>query len=322
MSAAEPGIGEWPTEGLVDDVRPQMFRVADAGETFALATIVAADGGPRPVGAQMLITAADYWGFLSGGCIEADVALHAREAIADGQPRRLVYGEGSPFIDIRLPCGGRIEVELERVLPDDAAVHDLRRLTQAREPALWTSDGKHRSCSRDGVTDPAPRARVRRRYDPAQRLAVVGTDPFALAIAGLGQRIGWDTVLLAPFAPEGETSLEVPVLRSALADSLASIAPDPWTAIAVATHDLERDREALVPALAGSAGYVGVLGSRRKLDERRAGLRAAGLREAEIDRLKAPIGLPIGAASPWEVALAVIAEIVADARSRTSGESA
>ena len=58
------------------------------------------------------------------------------------------------------------------------------------------------------MTDPAPRARVRRRYDPAQRLAVVGTDPFALAIAGLGQRIGWDTVLLAPFAPEGaaETS--------------------------------------------------------------------------------------------------------------------
>jgi|TARA_R100000049_G_C1947234_1_gene92887 xanthine dehydrogenase accessory factor len=322
MNTAESRIGEWATEGLVDDVRPQMFRAAEAGETLALATIVAADGGPRPVGAQMLVTRAAWWGFLSGGCIEADVALHARETISDGQPRRLVYGEGSPFIDIRLPCGGRIEVEIERVPPDDAAVHELRRLTQAREPALWISDGTHRSCRKSTSPDPTLRARVQRRYDPAQRLVVAGTDPFALAIAALGQRIGWDTVLLAPFALEGDEPFDVPVLRSGLADSLASIAPDQWTAIAVATHDLERDREALVPALAGAAGYVGVLGSRRKLDERKAGLRAAGLCEAQIERLRAPIGLPIGAASPWEVALSVIAEIVADSRARATGEAA
>src|SRR3546814_13318481 len=85
---------------------------------------------------------------------------------------------------------------------------------------------------------------------------------------------------------------------------------DRWTAVAVATHDLEIDQEALAPALHSRAGYVGVLGSRRKLGERRAGLRDAGVGEADIARLHAPIGLAIDAHSPWEVAGSVIADII------------
>src|SRR3546814_7188598 len=72
---------------------------------------------------------------------------------------------------------------------------------------------------------------------------------------------------------------------------------DRWTAVAVATHDLEIDQEALAPALHSRAGYVGVLGSRRKLGERRAGLRDAGVGEADIARLHAPIGLAIDASA-------------------------
>src|SRR3546814_5507399 len=69
-----------------------MFAAADEGLSFALATIVAADGGPRPVGAQMVVTETDSWGFLSGGCIESDVARNGREVIRDGRVRTLVYG--------------------------------------------------------------------------------------------------------------------------------------------------------------------------------------------------------------------------------------
>src|SRR3546814_15588089 len=71
-----------------------------------------ADGGPRPVGAQMVVTETDSWGFLSGGCIESDVARNGREVIRDGRVRTLVYGKGSPFIDIRLPCGDRKSTRL------------------------------------------------------------------------------------------------------------------------------------------------------------------------------------------------------------------
>jgi xanthine dehydrogenase accessory factor len=95
--------------------------------------------------------------------------------------------------------------------------------------------------------------------------------------------------------------------------ALQDFAPDPWTAIAVATHDLEVDEEVLVPALRSPAAYVGVLGSRRRLPERVARLAGAGLTETEIQRLRAPIGLPIRARSPMEVAISVVGEIIASA---------
>src|SRR3546814_1995694 len=108
-TAYEMRISDWSSDVCSSDL---MFAAADEGLSFALATIVAADGGPRPVGAQMVVTETDSWGFLSGGCIESDVARNGREVIRDGRVRTLVYGKGSPFIDITLPCGGRIDVEI------------------------------------------------------------------------------------------------------------------------------------------------------------------------------------------------------------------
>lgn len=311
LAGGEVGAGGWPVHGLEDDVRPRMFAAADAGEAFALATIVAADGGPRSEGAQMVVTNAAAYGFLSGGCIEDDVARHGREVIEGGDPRTLVYGEGSPFIDIRLPCGGRIEVAIERVLPDDPALQTLRDLTGARRPAVWLSDGETRLCVGIEEASTASRYPIERRHDPVQQLVVVGSDPFALAIAGMGQTLGWETVLLSPFGPTGDPPFGISCDRRPLTKALTELELDPWTAVAVATHELEADREALVPSLLSSAGYVGVLGSRRKLGQRREGLAAAGLSEAQIARLHAPIGLPIPAASPWEVAVSVVGEIIA-----------
>jgi xanthine dehydrogenase accessory factor len=99
------------------------------------------------------------------------------------------------------------------------------------------------------------------------------------------------------------------------APALREIGLDSWTAVAVATHDADLDQAALVEALPSPAFYVGALGARRRLPERLAGLRAAGLSEGDIARLRAPIGLSIGGKAPWEVAVAVVAEITAE-RSR------
>ena len=305
-AATGPG---WLVSGLEDDIRPHMFAAAERGEPFALATIVAADGGPRPVGAQMVVTQGASWGFLSGGCIEDDVALNARGTIADGAARRLVYGEGSPFMDIRLPCGGRIEVMIERVEADDSAVANLRSLTAQRIPALWSSDGEVRSCVPIELASHG--APIRKLYEPVQRLIVLGSDPFALAIGGMGQTLGWDVTLLSPFGPSEEAPFGLRCDRRALDEALNDLALDCWTAVAVATHDLDLDERALVPALRSQAGYVGVLGSRRKLAERIERLAMAGLSQAQIDRLRAPIGLAIPARSPWEVAVSVIAEVIA-----------
>lgn len=288
-------------------MRPRMFAAADRGEAFALVTILAAEGGgPRGPGAQMVVTATDMGGFLSGGCIEADVAIHGRLTLDDHQPRRLVYGRGSPFVDTQLPCGGRLELLVERVAPDDPVIAQLRAASDARTPVVLVSDGRDRCLKDEGHVGPA----ILRSYVPTQRLLVVGADPFAMAIAAQGLRQDWEVTLIRQYGPEEPPPLPVAYRRDAADAALLALQPDRWTAVAVATHDGDLDHAALVVALESEAGYVGVLGSRRRLPARLARLGADGLSAQTTSRLHAPIGLDIGARSPQEVAASVIAEII------------
>ena len=112
--------------GLTDDVRPALRQAKATGRPMILATLVRVDGGgPRPVGTQMVFADGIVAGYFSGGCVEADIADHAFACLADGEPRRLVYGQGSPWPDIQLLCGAGIEIFLERVAPDAPALGDL-----------------------------------------------------------------------------------------------------------------------------------------------------------------------------------------------------
>jgi xanthine dehydrogenase accessory factor len=306
-------LPEWPLFGFADDARPALRRASEGGEPLALATIVALDGGgPRPEGTQMTISRRAVSGFLSGGCLEGDVAAHAVSVLEDGSPRRLVYGAGSPWPDIRLLCGARIEVQLERVPPDDDATAALLRLTLARIPALWLSDGLRRACAPATTPPGSWQGAFGKRYDPVPRLVVLGSDPTALAIAALGAQAGCETTLVRPKGPpEPPPLVAVAYRREEPAEALAAIGLDPWTAVAVATHDAELDHDALMAALPSDAFYVGALGARRRLPDRRAWLQQAGLDDDAISRLRAPIGLDIGGKAPWEVAVAVLAEIIA-----------
>jgi xanthine dehydrogenase accessory factor len=307
-------LPEWPVFGFDDDARPALRAAAAAGHPAALATIVALDGGgPRPVGTQMVIAGAAVSGFLSGGCLEADVVGHARSVLEDQTPRRLVYGQGSPWPDIRLLCGARIEVQLECVAPDDPATRTLLELTDARAPAAWLSDGRRRECAvPDQASAPWPGA-FRRLYQPNVRLVVLGADPTALAIATLGAQIGCETTLVRPRGPVEPPPIPgAAYIRDDPEEALAHIGLDPWTAVAVAIHDAELDHASLAVALPSKAFYVGALGARRRVPERIDGLKRAGLSDADIGRLRAPIGLHLGGKAPWEVAVAVLAEITAE----------
>lgn len=302
-------LPDWPLYGLADDQRPALRAALAAGRPAALATIAAlGDGGPRPVGTQMVFAEGLVSGFLSGGCVEGDVAGHARACLADGEPRRLVYGEGSPWPDIRLLCGARIEILIERIDPGDDAAAELFRLMEARRPALWVSDGERRMCGE--AVDAWPGALVRR-HDPVWRLAVIGADPTALAIARLGAQSGFETTLVRPRGPATPPPLAgVTYSRDDPAKALGAIGLDAWTAVAVCSHDIEVDHEALATALPSAAPYVGLLGARKRLAERLARLRAEGIDEAAISKLRAPIGLDLGGKAPWEVAVAAIGEVV------------
>ncbi len=334
-------LPDWPIFGLTDDVRPALAAAFAAKRAVALATIYAVIGGsPRPVGSQMLIDAGVPHGFLSGGCIEADICNHALDSLADGQPRRLTYGEGGPP-DIPLVCGGRIEVLLEPIPPDDPAVRDLLALSDARREAIWISDGLRRLClPADRLSKAAPLSAADEltplleamldprtgcavlgdgqalalRRQPRRRLIVIGADPIALAMASLAVQSEFETWLVRPKGPATPPPLAgVRYDRRPAVEAMAAIGLDPWTYVAVATHDLEADEAALVASLNSSAAYVGALGARRRLPERLARLRAHGLTDARLAQLHAPIGLDLGGKAPFEVAVSVLAEMIAQA---------
>ena len=334
---------DWPEFGLEDDVRPTLQTLTRAGEPAVLATLYAADGGsPRGVGTQMLFGLEEVTGYLSGGCVEADVALHAEAVLASGEPRRLVYGRGGPA-DVRLPCGGRIEVLVERIVAGDPAARRLIELCEARIPALRVSDGRvhavlapgedaaHlpmalqdavRLAGEGGVCGvQAEPFAVFRRFDPRTRLIVIGADPPALAMAALGAQLGFETHFVRPRGPSAPPPLNgVRYLRSGPATALSEIGLDAFTCVAVASHDMELDQEALIAALGSDAAYIGVLGSKRRLDERLARLRGLGQSAAQLARLHAPIGLPLAGKSPWEIAVSVIGEIVQVLRAREEAQ--
>jgi len=311
---------DWADFGLSDDVRPALRQAREGSEPSALVTLIAADGGsPRPAGTQMLVTANRLSGFLSGGCVEADVAAHARAALRDGRPRRLIYGEGSPWPDIRLLCGARIELLVEPLAPDDPAGAALLSHYERRTPSTWLTNGDERQClPAEGAglraviaTSQSP-FQVSLVMPPQKRMIVVGGDPTALAITRLAIDLGYETHLVRPRGPDTPPAdLAATYWRSRAPDAFADIGLDAWTFVAVATHDTELDEEALTVALSSLAPYVGVLGARRRLPERLERLRYRGVAAEQLRRLRGPIGLDLGGKSPFEIAVGVMAEATA-----------
>ncbi|MFN3989700.1 MAG: XdhC family protein [Erythrobacter sp.] len=305
-------MSQWRLAAQIDDIRAPLLGplAAKAVQSCAIATLVEVTGSaPRDPGAQMLITEAEHWGFLSGGCIEDDVARHAREAIAQGAPRLLRYGEGSPWIDIKLACGSAIAVLVEPASTGEPAVTALLKAYRARIPLGWSSNGITRSIAPGAVGFAWDGAGYTRLYEPALRLVLVGADGTALAAAQLAATLGWEVGLIAPGGPAHPPFPGMAYHSGNPAAAMAAMAPDPWTAVAVLSHDREDDETALATALASAAFYVGAVGARARLEGRLERVRAHGVNEAQLARLHAPIGLSGFSKAPRDIALSLVAEV-------------
>ncbi len=310
---------DWPTFGWNDDIRPALAEALAAGRPAALATLYRVEGSaPRGPGAQMLFEGKSGGigasGYFSGDCIEADVARHAAEVLADGQPQRLHYGMGSPWIDIRLRCGGALHVLVERIAADSAAARELVGHAAARRQCVWSSDGLSQNVSEGGgpllsLTE-AP-LRLARRFDPPRRLIVSGGDPGALALAKLGAEAQLETILVRPGGPESQPPFAVArYLRDDVDAALEQIGLDRWTAFVGATHEDHHDLAACLHALRHGAGYVAMIGAKSRAEGRLGALRAAGASEAELARLRLSPGIPGLGKAPWEVATGILAELL------------
>ena len=315
------------------EVVPDIERWRGRGERFALATVVATRrSAPRPVGSKLAVSeGGELAGSVSGGCVENEVYGAAREVLDGAPPQLLSYGiSDDQALSVGLPCGGEIDVYVQ--VPDPEVVERVLGLAASEERAVVLTDletGEQRLVrdtelerGRSRLVELDGRRVFADVYGPPPRLLVFGAVDTAEALCRAAKEIGWRTIVAdarGKFAtPERIPSADELVV--AWPDEvLARVEPDHATAVVILTHDDRFDIPALQGALAGESFYVGALGSRRNQARRRERLLEAGVPEETVDRISGPAGLDIGADSPAETALSILAEILAVRAARAGG---
>jgi len=321
-----------------DQIPETALEWAEGGRGAALATVVQTWGSaPRPVGSQLAISGdGQIMGSVSGGCVEGAVVVEAQEAIEDGRPRILEFGvSDDEAFAVGLACGGTIRVMIEPLgMGDGPALEIIRTLVDRRKQrqpaALLTNTQTWERRLTEGSDDPLG-AEIRARmtadrsgfapapdddwfiaiHNPPLRMVVVGAVHIAQALLPMARLAGYDVFLVDPretFAaaarfPDESISQDWPD------EALRALAPDSRTAVVTLSHDPKIDDPAIIETLNSTAFYLGCLGSKKTHAKRLDRLRAAGLDEAALARIHAPVGLSIGAKSPAEIAISIMAEI-------------
>lgn len=299
-----------------------------AGRGAAIATVVQTWGSaPRQAGSQLVVAGdGTMMGSVSGGCVEGAVVVAAQEALADGTPRDLSFGvSDDDAFAVGLACGGTIRVLVEPVgaalpvalLEQVVAARAQRRavaygvnLTTWERRLLAPTDAPARfRADRSGLEETGEFVTL---FNPPLRLVVVGAVHIAQALLPMARLAGFDPVLIDPRGAFGSAA-RFPgetILDDWPDEAMAQLAPDARTAVVTLTHDPKLDDPAIRAALASDCFYLGCLGSTRTHAKRLDRLRGAGVTDAAIARIHAPVGLDIGAKSPAEIAVSVLAQIV------------
>ncbi|HEY7807011.1 MAG TPA: XdhC family protein [Croceibacterium sp.] len=277
-------MGELPPTGD----HAALFRAAHGDA--ALCTIVGIDGSfSRRVGTQLAVAPdGGRVGDMADKCLDDELANQARAAMAEGVPRKLRYGQGSPFVDFRLPCGSGLDIWIDPA-PDRA---ELRRCVDELE-------ARHEAVLRLSLSeDLAPYLLRERRYVPRLRIVLLGAGAESAALVRLaaaqGVEVEWRE------AGEGLSLGRPP----------ADLAADAWTAVLLLFHDHVWEQALLDWALATPAFYIGAQGGAPAREERLERLRAAGHAQTELTRIKSPVGVIPAARDPSVLALSVLADVV------------
>lgn len=316
-----------------------LHRWLAADETIALATVVHSEGSsPRPLGSRMAVTASGQMvGSVSGGCVEGDVFRVAQEVMTEGEPKRLQYSvvdeEGW---QVGLACGGAIEVfveplqemhrQLVTALTHGETVAFATRLDGRGHTIAW-SDG--RVCGDAILTGelmelfPGPAAEMRRLPEgdvfvellaQLSTLTIIGAVHVAVPLVALAQVLGFRTRVIdarAAFATRDRFPHVDELVAAWPQEEMPRRYLRPCDAVVVLTHDPKFDIPALEVALRSQVGYVGLLGSASTQAKRHDALRKQGFSDEDVARIHGPVGLDLGGQRPSEIALAILAEIVA-----------
>jgi len=291
-----------------------------AGHSVAIATVVQTWGSaPRPVGSWLAIRDdAQVAGSVSGGCVEDDLIRRVqKEILTRNTPEMVVYGvsqqEAARF---GLPCGGTLRLLVEPK-PELTLLEKLLAAISTHQIICRTvnlSTGK-------SILDPGSRhdeflcteQEMRTTYGPRWRLVIIGAGQLSLYAADFAIASDFEVIVIDPREEyaEGLNRNDLIFIKGMPDDVLLEIDVDPHTAVVALTHDPKLDDMALMEALKSPAFYVGALGSRKNTQKRKERLLEFDLNQAQVDRLHGPVGLYIGALTPPEIAVSILAEIIA-----------
>lgn len=314
------------------------------GHRLALATVVAARrSSPRPVGSTMVVRQdGEVWGSVSGGCVETAVIEASIDTALTDMAVRLEFGTVEPgqLFEVGLSCGGEISVFVERcpsqVPQSREAWCRASELSEQGVGFVWSTSlvalPRHAvlPVTEIGSWPKDVRSAYERRHSeivqqqgesvflkvcrPKERLIIVGGVHVAIALVSFARQLGFETVVIEPreaFAsmdrfPEPPDQL----LTDWPSSVMDAVGIHDDTFVVMLTHDPKIDDDALRTALRSPARYIGALGGKSTHGQRRERLLGEGFREEDLDRIHGPVGLDIGALTPEEIALSILAEIV------------
>ena len=289
------------------------------GRKVWLVTVIETWGSaPRPPGALLCLRDDGLVaGSVSGGCVEDDLIDRLRHGERVATPSLIAYGvtkeEAARF---GLPCGGNLRLVQEPLQSvawiDDILARTARHELVARRMNLATGEVVVEAASRgDGFAFDG--RQLVALFGPRWRLLIIGAGQLSRAVAQMALALDFEVICCDP-REEYNLTWDVPgtSFSKAMPDDLVlELQLDPHSAVVAVTHDPKLDDLVLLEALKSPAFYIGALGSRGNTAKRRERLELFDLTPAEIDRLHGPIGLDIGAKTPAEIAVAIVAEIVA-----------
>ncbi len=306
-----------------EDVLPSFLAWRRMGLKCALVTLVNIEGGsPRALGSLMAVSSGGHYaGYLSGGCLESAVAVEAQQCIREGKNKLVRYGNGSPYFDIRLPCGSGIDIFIDQA-PDDRIVErlmDARRTREAVSHITNLDTGESRiewlpqaggSTSRmDGVL-------FRRAVIPTLKVHLIGAGPSMAAIAHLLSSVGF---VLDVATPDRATRSDVQnfgLMAREISDPDQAITAevDLWSAAILVFHDHHWEIPVIRTLLRSACFYIGVLGSNAVAEKRISELHDLGISPESLARIRAPIGLIPATKSRLSLAVSVVSELVSEAK--------
>jgi len=321
-----------------------LTRWLASNETIALATVVRTEGSsPRPLGSRMAVTASGLMaGSVSGGCVEGDVFREAQDVLESGEPRSLEYDAvDEEGWHVGLACGGALEVYVEPLVDIHLSLIDALNREETVGFATCLDGTGHLLAWPDGrvegdqslvsalqplvASDPSPASTAVIQthegddvfleiFSRPATLTIVGAVHIAVPLVTMARLLGLHVRLVdarRAFATRERFPDVDDLVVAWPQDGLTPQILRPQDALVVLTHDPKFDVPALEVALRSPVGYIGLLGSSSTQAKRRAALREKGFDEQDLTRIHGPVGLDLGGRRPPEIAVAILAEIVA-----------